>query len=45
MQEYLITVKGFRTGLSVILLLVSVMNFVNTMVVNVKILCAELAYS
>ena len=43
MQEYLITVKVLGTGLSVILLLVGVMNFVNTMVVNVNTRRYELA--
>lgn len=43
MQEYLITVKVLGTGLSVILLLVGVMNFVNTMVVNVNTRRNELA--
>ena len=43
MQEYLITAKVLGTGLSVILLLVGVMNFVNTMVVNVNTRRYELA--
>lgn len=43
MQEYLITAKVLGTGLSVILLLVGVMNFVNTMVVNVNTRRHELA--
>ena len=43
MQDYLITAKVLGTGLSVILLLVGVMNFVNIMVVNVNTRRYELA--
>ena len=43
MRDYLITAKVLGTGLSVILLLVGVMNFVNTMVVNVNTRRYELA--
>lgn len=43
MRDYLITAKVLGTGLSVILLLVGVMNFVNTMVVNVSTRRHELA--
>ena len=43
MRNYLITAKVLGTGLSAILLLVGVMNFVNTMVVNVSTRRYELA--
>ena len=43
MRDYLVTADVLGTGLSVILLLVGVMNFVNTMVVNVSTRCYELA--
>ena len=43
MQDYLVTANVLGTGLSVILLLVGVMNFVNTMVVNVSTRRYELA--
>lgn len=43
MRDYLITAKVLGTGLSIILLLVGVMNFVNTMVVNVNTRRYELA--
>lgn len=43
MRDYLTTANVLGTGLSVILLLVGVMNFVNTMVVNVSTRRYELA--
>jgi len=43
MRDYLVTANVLGTGLSVILLLVGVMNFVNTMVVNVSTRRYELA--
>lgn len=43
MRDYLITAKVLGTGLSAILLLVGVMNFINTMVVNVNTRRYELA--
>lgn len=43
MQDYLVTANVLGTGLSVILLLVGVMNFVNTMVVSVSTRRHELA--
>ncbi len=43
MRDYLVTADVLGTGLSVILLLVGVMNFVNTMVVNVSTRRYELA--
>ena len=43
MRDYLVTANVLGTGLSVILLLVGVMNFVNTMVVNVSTRRHELA--
>ena len=42
-RDYLVTANVLGTGLSVILLLVGVMNFVNTMVVNVSTRRYELA--
>ena len=43
MRDYLVTANVLGTGLSVILLLVGVMNFVNTMAVNVSTRRYELA--
>lgn len=43
MRDYLVTANVLGTGLSVILLLVGVMNFINTMVVNVSTRRHELA--
>ena len=43
MRDYLVTTDVLGTGLSIILLLVGVMNFVNTMVVNVSTRRYELA--
>ena len=43
MRDYLVTADVLGTGLSIILLLVGVMNFVNTMVVNVSTRRYELA--
>jgi len=43
MRDYLVTANVLGTGLSVILLLVGVMNFINTMVVNVSTRRYELA--
>ena len=43
MRDYLVTVKVLGTGLSIILLLVGVLNFINTMVVNVHTRHYELA--
>ncbi len=43
MRDYLVTAKVLGTGLSMILLLVGVMNFINTMVVNVSTRRYELA--
>ena len=42
-RDYLVTANVLGTGLSVILMLVGVMNFVNTMVVNVSTRRYELA--
>ena len=42
-RDYLVTANVLGTGLSVILLLVGVMNFINTMVVNVNTRRYELA--
>ncbi len=43
MRDYLVTAKVLGTGLSIILLLVGVLNFINTMVVNVNTRRYELA--
>ena len=43
MRDYLVTADVLGTGLSIILLLVGVMNFVNTMIVNVSTRRYELA--
>lgn len=43
MRDYLVTAKVLGTGLSIILLLVGVLNFINTMVVNVNTHRYELA--
>lgn len=43
MRDYLVTAKVLGTGLSIILLLVGVMNFINTMVINVSTRRYELA--
>lgn len=43
MQDYLVTVKVLGTGLSIILLLVGVLNFINTIVVNINTRRYELA--
>lgn len=43
MRDYLITVNVLGTGLSIILLLVGILNFINTMMVNVSTRRHELA--